>query len=140
MRSAPVFPGRAADLSKYSYLVSLLPAQIVDELGLDVTLRRREVSSYTPVGDGGVLVDAARSGRRPAAASAPTPRRWDELYATTGRVAERVFPTLTEPLRDRDAMRRHVGDDEAWRDLFERPIGELVERVLARRHRRAASC
>ena len=27
-------------------------------------------------------------------------------------------------------MRRHVGDDAAWRDLFERPIGELVERVL----------
>ena len=49
----------------------------------------------------------------------------------TARVAERVFPTLTEPLRDRDAMRRHVGDDRAWRDLFERPIGELVERVLS---------
>ena len=45
----------------------------------------------------------------------------------TGRAAERVFPTLTEPLRDRDAMRRHVGDDVAWTALVERPIGELIE-------------
>jgi phytoene dehydrogenase-like protein len=129
VRSARVFPGRDALLSAYSYLVSLLPRVVIEELGLDVTLRRREVSSYTPVGDGGVLVDASdpvatgRSLGRDAGA-------WDELYAMTSRVAERVFPTLTEPLRDRDAMRRHVGVDQAWRDLVERPIGELLERVF----------
>ena len=39
-RSARVFPAHDALLSKYSYLVSLLPAQIVDELGLDIELRR----------------------------------------------------------------------------------------------------
>ena len=49
----------------------------------------------------------------------------------TARVAERVFPTLTEPLLDRDAFRRLVGDDDAWKDLFERPIGELLERRFA---------
>jgi phytoene dehydrogenase-like protein len=48
----------------------------------------------------------------------------------TTRVAERLFPTLTEPLRDRDALRRHVGDDAAWSALVERPIGELIERTL----------
>ena len=81
-RSAVVFPGRDARLSKYSYLVSLLPAQVVDELGLDITLCRRQVSSYTPVGDGGVLVDAAdpeATGRILGADAAG----WDELYATT---------------------------------------------------------
>ena len=129
VRSAAVFPGRDAHLSKYSYLVSLLPAQIIDELGLDVTLCRRDVSSYTPVGDGGVLVDAADPGATCRGLGADA-AGWDELYAMTARVAARVFPTLTEPLRDRDAMRRHVGDDAAWRDVFERPIGELVERVL----------
>jgi phytoene dehydrogenase-like protein len=130
VRSASVFPGRDADLSKYSYLVSLLPAQVVEELGLDVTLRRRPVSSYTPVGDGGVLVDAAdpEATRRRLGADADA---WDELDATTAGVAARVFPTLTEPLRDREAMRRHVGDDRAWSDLFERPIGELVERTFS---------
>jgi phytoene dehydrogenase-like protein len=129
VRSERIFPGYDANISAYSYLVSLLPAVIVDELGLDLTLQRREVSSYTPRGDGGVLVDAAD----PAATAASLgvdAAAWEELYAMTGRVAERVFPTLTEPLRDRDALRRHVGDDAAWTALVERPIGELIERRL----------
>ena len=126
-RSERIFAGHDANISKYSYLVSLLPAIVVDELGLDIAVQRREVSSYTPRGDGGVLVDAAD----PVATSASLgvdAAAWDSLYAMTGRAAERIFPTLTEPLHDRDAMRRHVGDDVAWTALVERPIGELIER------------
>ena len=70
-----VFPGHDAQLSKYSYLVSLLPQLIVDELGLDVTLQRRQVSSYTPVGDGGDPRRRRRPGGDPPRRSAPTPRR-----------------------------------------------------------------
>src|SRR5919199_1642171 len=55
--SATPFPGVPARLSRYSYLVSLLPATIVAELGLRVTLRSRAVSSYTPVEGGGLLVE-----------------------------------------------------------------------------------
>jgi phytoene dehydrogenase-like protein len=40
--------GVDASLSRYSYLVSLLPRRIVDDLGLRVELRRRRYSSYTP--------------------------------------------------------------------------------------------
>ena len=36
--SARVFPGVDANLSRYSYLVSLLPQQIIDDLGADVRL------------------------------------------------------------------------------------------------------
>src|ERR1043166_8833435 len=43
------FAGVDARLSRYSYLVSLLPRQIVDELGLRFQTRRRRISSYTPV-------------------------------------------------------------------------------------------
>src|SRR6476619_5538041 len=46
--SARVFPGVDALLSRYSYLVSLLPRRIVDDLGLDIRLARRRYSSYTP--------------------------------------------------------------------------------------------
>jgi phytoene dehydrogenase-like protein len=130
VRSAEIFPGRAANVSTYSYLVSLLPELVVEELGLDVTLRRRDVSSYTPRGDRGVLVDAADPAATAASLGADA-EGWDDLYAMTARVAERVFPTLTEPLRDRDALRRHVGDDAAWSALVEHPIGELIERRLA---------
>jgi phytoene dehydrogenase-like protein len=128
-RSERVFPTYDANLSKYSYLVSLLPAVVVDELGLDVTLHRREVSSYTPRGDGGVLVDATDPAATAASHGADA-AAWSSLYEMTAAVAERVFPTLTEPLRDRQSMRRHVGDDAAWSALVERPIGELIEQRL----------
>src|SRR5687768_11509465 len=40
--------GVDARLSRYSYLVSLLPARIIADLGLDIRLVRRRYSSYTP--------------------------------------------------------------------------------------------
>ncbi|MDT5185531.1 MAG: hypothetical protein QOI29_3689, partial [Mycobacterium sp.] len=46
--SAHAFDGIDARLSRYSYLVSLLPRRIVDELGARVRLVRRRYSSYTP--------------------------------------------------------------------------------------------
>ena len=46
--SAAVFPGVGVRVSRYAYLVSLFPAALARELGLDVELRRRRVSSYTP--------------------------------------------------------------------------------------------
>ena len=46
--SEQVFPGVDARLSRYSYLVSLLPAQIVEELNLPLCLAPRRVASYTP--------------------------------------------------------------------------------------------
>lgn len=42
------FAGVDARLSRYSYLVSLLPRKIVRDLGLDFRVRGRTVSSYTP--------------------------------------------------------------------------------------------
>ena len=46
--SATAFEGVDARLSRYSYLVSLLPERVIRDLGLDITLRRRRYSSYTP--------------------------------------------------------------------------------------------
>ena len=46
--SAHAFDGVDARLSRYSYLVSLLPRRIVDDLGARVRLVRRRYSSYTP--------------------------------------------------------------------------------------------
>ncbi|MFF2353447.1 phytoene desaturase family protein [Kitasatospora sp. NPDC058115] len=138
--SAPAFTGVDARLSRYSYLVSLLPRKVVRELGLRLELRRRRIASYTPtVRDGrptGLLVDAADAGRTRESFRALTGddrawEAWRRFYAMTGNVAERVFPTLTEPLPGRAELRRRVGDDAAWTALFERPLGETVEQAFA---------
>src|SRR5690606_20565567 len=60
--SARVFDGVDVRLSRYSYLVSLLPQQVRNELGLRVSLHRRRFSSYTPDPADparGLLVDTA---------------------------------------------------------------------------------
>lgn len=54
------FAGVDARLSRYSYLVSLLPKKIVRDLDLDFRVRTRTVSSYTP---------AERDGRPPDSSS-----------------------------------------------------------------------
>ena len=137
--SEQVFPGVDARLSRYSYLVSLLPPAIVSELGLPVRLASRRVSSYTPdprVGaERGLLVDADdRSGTERSFAEVSGGERelrgWRELYAMTGRVAAAVFPTLTEPLLRRGELRELVGADD-WEAMFERPLAETVGAHLA---------
>ncbi|GAA2304300.1 NAD(P)/FAD-dependent oxidoreductase [Streptomyces kunmingensis] len=129
------FPGVDARLSRYSYLVSLLPRKIVAELGLDFAVRQRTVSSYTPAVRGGrptgLLVGGGPGRTREAFARLTGGEReyeaWDRFYGTTGRAAERIFPTLTEPLPTRAALRERVGDEEAWRLLFEEPVGVGIE-------------
>ncbi|MFK4211569.1 phytoene desaturase family protein [Streptomyces sp. NPDC030920] len=131
------FAGIDARLSRYSYLVSLLPDKIVRELGLDFAVRKRTISSYTPTVRGGratgLLVGGDRT-RDSFAALTGSDREyeaWQRFYGMTRRVAERVFPTLTEPLPGRDALRERIDDPEAWRTLFEEPIGVAVEKNFA---------
>ncbi|MEV8016017.1 NAD(P)/FAD-dependent oxidoreductase [Streptomyces sp. NPDC086554] len=137
--SSRPFAGVDARLSRYSYLVSLLPRKIVRELDLDFRVRTRTVSSYTPTErDGvptGLLVGGGDARTKEAFARLTGgPREyeaWREFYGMTGRVAQRVFPTLTEPLPTREALREQVGDEEAWRVLFDEPIGVAVEERFA---------
>ncbi|MGW0881953.1 phytoene desaturase family protein [Streptomyces sp. NPDC002671] len=129
------FAGVDARLSRYSYLVSLLPSKIVRDLGLDFRVRARTISSYTPVErDGratGLLVGGGEERTRQAFARLTGGEReyaaWQRFYDMTGRLAQRVFPTLTEPLPSRDELRRRIDDESAWRALFEEPIGVAVE-------------
>ena len=134
--STRAFPGVDARLSRYSYLVSLLPRRIVDELGLRFVTRRRAISSYTPHGAGGLLVDATdhartRASMRKLTGSDSDFRAWQHFYATTARLAVAVFPTLTEPLRTRAELRARVADDAAWEAFVERPLGEVVEATFS---------
>jgi phytoene dehydrogenase-like protein len=133
--SAATFPGVDARLSRYSYLVSLLPDSIVRDLGLAFSVRPRRIASYTPVGKSGLLVDHSGPGRSAASFAAVTGaeaewRAWQDFYAETGRLARRLFPTMTEPLRSRARLRRIAGGGAAWDMLLERPLGGTLERVF----------
>jgi phytoene dehydrogenase-like protein len=128
------FPGVAASLSRYSYLVSLLPTRIADDLGLDLELRSRRIASYTPVADHGLLVE-----RQPGEATRSAFDRFggDQAYDAwlsfedrLRAFAEVVEPTLTRPLPAADELRRCM-PAEVWTDLVERPIGEMLERTFA---------
>ncbi len=137
--SAQAFPGVDARISRYAYLVSLLPDRIVRELGLRFRTRSRSVASYTPVRrsgrDTGLLVarDEAATGASFAAltGSDRAHRQWLAFQALCAQVAERVAPTLLDPLVDRADLRARFADaPEAWRAVFERPLGEVVEASL----------
>ena len=131
--SATAFPGLSARLSRYSYLVSLLPRAIIDDLGLDIELARRRYSSYTPVpgDDVGLLIDrqddAATRASFGSVGAAADADPFAEFYTDTVRVAQALWPTVTEPLVSRSAARARLGDDKLWNAIFEQPISETIE-------------
>src|SRR5207237_10221039 len=51
--SQKVFPDYDAQLSRYSYLVSLFPEKIIRDLGLNLVPRRLVLRSFTPYVDTG---------------------------------------------------------------------------------------
>jgi phytoene dehydrogenase-like protein len=132
--SAQIFDGVDARLSRYAYLVSLLPARITDDLGAAVRLARRPYSSYTP--------DPATAGRTglligpdctfDAIGAHDDERAYAAFYRRCRLVTERLWPTLLEPLRTREQARQEVidgGDPEAagaWRAMVDRPIGDAI--------------
>ena len=131
--SARAFDGVDARLSRYSYLVSLLPASIVEDLGARIQLVRRSYSSYTPDpssgGRTGLLI-GPRSTFGAVGAAADEPG-FAEFYRQCRLVTEPLWTTLTEPLRTRGQMRRHVtgGSAEtgaAWERLICDPIGHAI--------------
>jgi phytoene dehydrogenase-like protein len=128
------FPGVDARLSSYSYLVSLFPTALLRRLGVDIELRRRAISSYTPYDDRGLIVcddaERTRASFQAATGEGDAYERWQRLYSRLERAAARLAPTLTEPLRPAGELRTALGDDELWRGLIERPLGELLTDAL----------
>jgi phytoene dehydrogenase-like protein len=139
--SKAVFAGMDARLSRYSYLVSLLPDAIVRDLGLRFATRRRRVASCTPYERDGapaalllsnVDEDASR-GAVEALAGSDEWRGYQRLLELEEAFAARVWPSLLEPLRSREAWEARLDapmEREAWGAFVERPLGEVIERHL----------
>lgn len=134
--SAEAFPGVPARLSRYSYLVSLFPQEIMGELGLNVELRRRRYSSYTPVpgSDSGLLIDVhdqeATKESFSRIGAAADYDKWVEFYSMTEALAGAVFPQLREPLLTKEELQARVrattGSNAAWHHLVDTPIDQTI--------------
>ena len=133
--SVRAFPDFDARLSRYSYLVSLLPDQIVRDLGLNFKTISRRVASYTPFHhhgiDQGLYVsriwdettstsfNALQGGGIEAMA-------WQKFYGEIEAFAQRLAPSLLKPLPTRSELKSQIGLAPVWDYLIENPIGEVI--------------
>lgn len=130
-QSVKTFEDFDARLSRYSYLIALLPDKIVKDLGLSFRNLSRKISSFTPYEAGGLLIsrqwDAQtqesfsnlKNGQKEAEA-------WQEFYGEIAQFAERIAPTMLEPLRSRAQLNTHVAMPQVWDYLIESPIGNVI--------------
>ena len=141
-RSAFPFKGIEAKLSVYSYLVSLFPQRIIDDLGLRLQLQSRLTVSYTPSIHGGdfselLLFNDGTDDNREAFLALTGDdydyRGYLELQAMQEQLASIVWPSLLEPLASRDELRGRMDQDgqRAWRNLIEEPLGRVIEEKVS---------
>ena len=137
--SAEVFPGVSARLSRYSYLVSLLPEKVRTDLGMLLRTVKRAVSSFTPDPSDPTKAlaiphgdpEGLRSRIAEFTGNQADADAWVDFYARTERIAKIIFPTLTEPLMSRDDLRKMINNEADWHDFFERPLGEVIEKSIS---------
>jgi len=131
-QSVRTFPQFDANLSRYSYLIALLPDKIVDDLGLSFECVSREVSSYTPYGDNkGLYVSRLWDQQTADSFNELDPtghegQAWQDFYAEVAQFAARIAPTLLEPLKTRSELKKLIDLDPIWQYLVEDPIGKVI--------------
>lgn len=131
-QSVRTFPQFDANLSRYSYLIALLPDKIVNDLGLSFECISREVSSYTPYGDDkGLYVsrvwdELTADSFNELDPSGHEGQAWQDFYAEVAQFAERIAPTLLEPLKTRSELKKQIDLDPIWQYLVEDPIGKVI--------------
>jgi phytoene dehydrogenase-like protein len=133
--SQQVFPEYQARLSRYSYLVSLLPQKIINDLELSFETLGRDVSSYTPEVEGGLFVSSDWNAQTEESFAALTGSHaefsaWKTFYNEVLRFAQVVAPTMLAPLPTRSELRAAV-NHPIWDALIEKPIGEVIEERFA---------
>jgi len=131
-----VFAGLEAKLSRYSYLVSLLPDQIITDLGLNFKTISRKVSSYTPYQnkdeDAGLLVNRVwdQSNKESffnLTKSNDESDAWLKFYDQVSQLAKVIAPTLLKPLPTRGELKKQLNDDQIWRILIEQSLGKTLD-------------
>ena len=138
--SKRVFPDYDALLSQYSYLVSLFPRQIAEELGLQLNLLPRRIASYTPYRQDdqikGLLISNTNeaSSRQSVLDLGYGESEWQGYQRILHQqitFAELVWDSLLEPLRskvDFENRFKQAGHSKLWKEFAEQPIGCFLEK------------
>ena len=133
--SQQVFPDFDARLSRYSYLISLLPDKIITDLDLDFAVKSRSVASFTPIFENhrhsSLLITTEASEKTESdfadvTGGADEFKAWNTFYDEVKHFAEVVSSTLLSPLPTRTELRNRV-NRPIWNSLVEEPLGRVIE-------------
>lgn len=133
--SVRAFKEYDALLSRYSYLIALLPDQIVTDLALNFETISREVSSFTPYKKDGkdlglhisrVWDKKTEDSFIELTGSPAEGVAWQEFYSEVEKFAQKMAPTFLEPLRTRSEMKTLIAQDQTWEYLIEKPMAEII--------------
>jgi phytoene dehydrogenase-like protein len=130
-QSVKAFDDYDARLSRYAYLIALLPDKIVRDLGLSFTNLSRNISSYSPYEGGGLLVSRQWDQRTAESFRALTgddkeASAWQEFYGEIEKFANRIAPSMLEPLKSSAELNTQIAMPQVWDQLIENPIGHVI--------------
>ena len=135
-QSVQAFPGFDARVSRYSYLVALLPDKIIKDLNLTFETISRDVSSFTPFSNAqglskGLYVSRKWDAKTEASFKEIDPtgnegKAWQDFYSEVAEFAQKIAPTLLQPLQTRSQIREEINLPTTWKYLIEDPIGEVI--------------
>ena len=130
-QSVKAFEDYDARLSRYSYLIALLPDKIIKDLNLNFRVLSREISSFSPYADGGLLVSRNWDQRtadsfKKLTGSEKEAQAWQDFYGEVAQFASRIAPSMLEPLKSSAQLKTQIAMPQLWDQLIEEPIGNVI--------------
>ena len=140
--SEQIFPAVDAQISKYSYLLSLFPNKIISDLGLVFESRLRKIASFTPGLrnnlDSALMVSNVSESLTEDSflnftGSSSEYKGYRKLLGLEQYLAQRIWPTLLELLLTRSELKQRFEGNigrQVWDLFIEQPLGEGIEYYL----------
>ena len=101
------------------------------DLGLSFKNLSRNISSYSPYEGGGLLVSRQWDQRtadsfRELTGDDKEASAWQEFYGEVEKFANRIAPSMLEPLKSSAELNTQIAMPQVWDQLIENPIGHVI--------------